>query len=341
MKTLFEFSTTFIICLLLNFACVSQNLVPNFSFEQYNACPDGEDQIQYATGWNKYSATTTTPDYYHACANPGLFGVPQNLGEYRPAHRNCSAIIGLCTYFVSTQNYREQIGIQLSHSLIIGKKYFISFYVVASKQIIGGSYWSMPSNNIGIKLSTVLHNEFNPAPFDNMAQLNCNSIITDTSNWQRISGSFIADSSYDYLMIGNFFDDSHTDTLHYPPYINGDTCWNSYSYYYVDDVCLSSDSLLCNGGIDLLPCTEDITENVNESEINISPNPCIDYLTISLQDSSVSQIALYDMVGRLIYSNIILADNYKIDFTGFSSGYYLLTVVKKNNNKTIKKIFKI
>jgi len=32
-----------------------QNLLPNFSFEQYDTYPNLEDQIQYATGWSIYS----------------------------------------------------------------------------------------------------------------------------------------------------------------------------------------------------------------------------------------------------------------------------------------------
>ncbi len=230
-----------------------ENLVPNFSFEQYDTCPNMADQIQYAIGWRKYSMGeypgqqfNTYPVYYNACAKPGHCSVPYTGDGYRPDNRNCNGFAGLTTISSNSLSYRDYIGIQLSQSLIIGQKYYISFYVAASLQYISEYYFGLWTNNIGIKLSTIAYSGKKPAPIDNFAHLRSTTIIKDTINWHLISGSIIADSAYDYLIVGNFYDNAHTDTLNY----NCVECLNEYGFYYIDDICLSTDSALCNGGIE-------------------------------------------------------------------------------------------
>lgn len=240
--------------LLISLTSNAQNLVPNFSFEEYSTCPDAQDQIERATGWSKYSEAITTPDYYNACAPSTSFGVPKSIAGFQPDHRSCNAYAGLVIW--DGNGYREHIGIQLSQPLIIGQRYFISFYTVFSEGFIDGNYFSMPSNNIGLRLSTVAYNSSSPAPIDNFAHLNYSTILNDSINWTRVSGSLIADASYNYLVLGNFFNNSNTDTMHY----NCGSCINSASYYYIDDICLSIDSALCNGGIDVMPCVVSVNE---------------------------------------------------------------------------------
>lgn len=55
------------------------NLVPNFSFEIYDTCPNTQVKIQYAMGWSKYSFGISTPDYYNACSPDTVLGVPNNF----------------------------------------------------------------------------------------------------------------------------------------------------------------------------------------------------------------------------------------------------------------------
>ena len=108
---------------------LAQNLVPNFGFEQYSTCPSTEDQVQFCDGWSKYSASSTTPDYYNDCSSSSTMGVPQNASFYQPDNRNCGAYMALYTWTNPIMNYREHIGVQLSQPLVIGQKYFLSFSV--------------------------------------------------------------------------------------------------------------------------------------------------------------------------------------------------------------------
>ena len=176
-------------------------------------------------------------------------------------HRNCSAYAALIVWGASG-NDREHIGIQLTQPLVIGQKYFLSFYTVMTESYYSGTYFGMPSNNIGLRLSTVEYNPSSPAPIDNFAHLNSSTVITDSVNWIRISGSVIADSAYKYVILGNFFDDTNTDTMQY----SCGTCLNVQSYYLFDDVCVSTDSLLCNGGIDVISCTVSVQEIISNND---------------------------------------------------------------------------
>lgn len=308
------------------------NLVPNFGFEQYSSCPSTEDETNLCTGWSKYSASTTTPDYYNACS-PFFFSVPQSQSLFQPDHRSCGAYMGLATWAFNITNYREQIGIQFSQPLVIGQQYYLSFYTVMALK----DDYTTPSNNIGMRFSTVPYSSSSPAPIDNFAHLRSVSIISDTANWLRISGSIVADSAYNYLILGNFYDDANTDTLTQ----TCGTCQNWYSYYLIDDVCVSTDSLLCNGGVDALPCTVSIEENSLENQINIYPNPANDYININNNSfQNLLKITIYNTIGQILYTKQnITSNNLQIDISNYKSGL-LFIKIESNNQSIIYKLLK-
>lgn len=312
--------------------------MPNFSFEQNDTCPNAEDQIQFATGWSKYSQPITTPDYYNACASYSSgYSVPKNGYCNQIPHRGCNAYAGLVIY--DPNGYREHIGIQLSTPLTIGQKYFISFYTVMGEFANGGNQYGMPSNNIGMRLSTIEYNPSNPSPIDNFAHLNSSAIISDSVNWVRISASIVADSAYDYLILGNFFDNSNTDTLNY----SCGTCLNFGSYFLIDDICVSTDSLLANGGIDVLSCTTSVNEIVSDDEISVFPNPANNMVTVSFQSNTSDEIILTDMYGKVCYTeNINNKSSVVLDLTPYSSGIYFLKIINQKEKKSAsKKIIKL
>jgi hypothetical protein len=312
------------------------NLVPNFSFEIYDTCPNMQDQIHFATGWSKFSNWNTTPDYYNACAPANGFGVPKSLSCYQPERRGCAGYAGIVTFAATTSNYREQIGIPLTLPLIIGQKYFVSFYAVLGQVYLGGNYYSMPSNNIGILFSTVQYNSISPAPINNYAHLNYGPVLSDSITWTQISGSFIADSAYTYCILGNF-DDSNTLRS---PYGCGN-CVNNQSYFLVDDFCVSSDSLLCNGGINQLPCNTSVLGDYPQDDVLISPNPAFEQIVISYGNSQSVELSLSTTTGQVIFFRKDF-DTFSsvINLSEFSQGIYLLKISINGNKQVVKKIIK-
>ena len=82
------------------------------------------------------------------------------------------------------------------------------------------------------------YSRFIPAPIDNFSHIHSTAIITDSTAWTKISGTFIADTTYKYLILGNFYNNANTNTS---------GCINvnvDEAYYYVDQVSVSADSVL-------------------------------------------------------------------------------------------------
>ena len=254
----------------------AQNLVVNPSFEIYTACPDNTGGDVYkATGWDTCKGT---PDYFNTCASFSYFQVPINtLGFQYPAYGN--AYCGFYTYDASSF-YRECIIGSLTTPLTVSQKYFVSFKVSCADSNFIVSY---ATNKLGVRMSTTLQHD---VPINNQAHFYTNTIITDTSGWTRLSGSFIADSTYQYIMLGNFFDDTNTSTFNFQS--------GNIGYYYVDEVCLSTDSLYSSNYV------TGINENDHLNKINIYPNPASSILHINGLGQKSSVIKVFDSFGREI-----------------------------------------
>jgi hypothetical protein len=291
---------------LINKNADAQNLVPNWSFEDTVSCPNYYNQITKASGWISFR---NTPDYYNSCANTYV-GIPFNDAGYQFT-RNGEGYAGLITYGTAV-NYREYIGIQLIQPLIIGDKYYMTFYVCAA---ISAIHTGIATNKIGARLFTQSHSQIQQVAVDNFAHVYSDSLISDTINWIKITGSIIADSAYEYIGIGNFFQDSLTT------HIALDST-AALSYYYIDDVFLSTDSTLA-----------EISEfAIKDSDIKLFPNPAINFVIV--EGKNILSISLYDILGREI-EDVPVGRNQaqcKIDMTNYGKGIYFirLCTTKKN-----------
>lgn len=301
-----------------------QNLVPNPSFEIYDTCPNTSGQINYAVNWSSYA---NSPDYFNVCADTSsLFSIPYSGFGYQYPHTG-NAYCGFYAYGNPTpHDYREILGVTLITPLMIGTKYYISFFVNLSYGYLAHQNFfptRTKANKIGVRFSTIPHSIYNPAPVNNFAHIYTDSIITDTLNWVIIKGEFTADSAYRYLSVGNFFDDAHTDTLMFP------TNFGSLgAYYFVDDVCVSTDSSYS------LNWWTGITAFKNEDNLIVYPNPSCGRIFINIMGVHKQSITIRDIYGReLSESEIHITNNY-IDFT--NSGIYFITINNSNSTYTKK-----
>lgn len=298
--------TITLILLSLTFFCKAQNLVNNWSFEDTVSCPWYYTQISLASGWSSYKET---PDYFNAC-NESLVSVPSNVEGFQFANTG-NAYSGVITYSSFTVNYREIMGTQLTQPLAIGQKYFVSFFV--SRAYDSTNVLFLSSNKIGLRFSTVAFSSVNnnPAPINNFAHVYTDSIVTDTLNWIKISGSLIADSAYTYVAIGNFFNDSNTSIN------NLDTnIFNEFAYYYIDDIKISTDSDFVNTGI---------TTYINNS-IKVFPNPARDWIV--LEGKGIKSVAILNALGSEIgyYPTTAFTLLHQINFGTLSCGVYFLKI---------------
>lgn len=289
----------------------AQNLVPNWSFEDTVSCPSGIGGITNSLGWNSFR---NTPDYLNSC-NSGQVNVPSNLFGFQLA-RTGNAYGGIYTYGGGGIDYREYIGIELTQSLIIGGKYFISFYASRgiNNQINVRS--GVATNKIGAMLSTVSFSSVSPLSIKNFAQIYTDSIIMDTASWTNVSGSFIADSAYNFICVGNFFNDSLTAFYFDSNSVN--------AYYYIDDVSISLDSISSVFDID------------NIVGINVYPNPTIDVVNIENTAKSYIKILVQSILGQTVYESSSAEIKYTIDFTKYSAGVYTAIIYRGDEIIKIK-----
>ncbi len=270
--------------LALNLVSFSQiNLVPNPSFEDTINCPFTSGDLAKSTGWN---AACGSPDYCNIC-NQYSWGTPKNIfGFQKPASGNAYA--GFIAYSNFAPNTREFPTSNLTSPLNIGTKYFISFKVALSLENVANPT-NCASNKIGARFSkgTYTCNSL----ITNSPPVYTNSVITDSLNWTRISGSFVADSAYSYVLIGNFFDDANTNTVKF-----FNSWWSDFAYYYLDDVCVSTDSLYANNY-----SYTGIKQNNSMNGITCYPNPILDDLTIKNVSHEKMDVEIYNTLSEQVF----------------------------------------
>jgi hypothetical protein len=320
------------------------NIVPNPSFEQINLCPyqidtaicDLWDTVgQYCIFYHSESwcfdsvlvdwkSFRGTPNYYNACATNPICGVPNNFVVHSPKTQfaldgnGYAGILTIGFWPLSGVN-REFIGVPLNTPLSPGTTYYVSAYVIRTATHTNYQNEGGASNNLGFRFTTLSYSQHDSIPIDNFAHIVDTNIITDTLNWTRISGSFVADSAYQYVAFGNFFDDAHTDTLDIRADYPGTLEFN-YTYYLVDQVCVSTDSTTCE--------LVNSVKAIEKVAVRSFPNPFDTY--IRFEYPGEAEIFLYDHLQRVIirkkFSGAI-----DLNTEGLAKGLYIYNLVGKEN----------
>jgi len=288
----------------------SQNLVPNGGFEETDSCTFG---LGLGALHHWYSAYFT-PDHLQSCQPYGTAnGLPLNNFTYQhPFEGNSCA--GVFTYDGQTGNeWREWLMVPLLDTLVPGQTYYCSFRANAA---FGGNQNWLASNNLGMHFTAYDRQWIWGDPYPaalNQAHILCPQILSDTVGWTLVSGSFMADSAYIYLMVGNFFSNALTDTLHFASNLQVSRL---YSYTLVDAVCVSPEP----GGCELSQSVEEM----EGAEPFVYPNPATDALVIG--NAAGSDAVVLDMLGRRVWNGRVGHDRLSVDVGNWARGAYVLQV---------------
>lgn len=223
----------------------SQNLVPNYSFEEFVDCPyevTSESKKELIPFWEM--PTRGTSDYFNACA---IFqvNVPDNiLGNMFAQDGNAYAGIVLIERPPSLVrvkkplNYREYLQTELLRPLVKDKLYCIKFYFSIA------SYSTYAVNKIGLhisdlKIGSILNSkvlEVKP-----QIELDTTNIIIERDYWHQVCDTFRANGEEKYITIGNFYNDCETnvenlDCSIYRSSIQQTIKEHKIAYYYIDVV---------------------------------------------------------------------------------------------------------
>lgn len=301
---------------------LAQNLVPNASFEQYDTCPDVTSQIHRATNW--MDANTGTADYYNSCFTSGVTNVdvPNNFIGFQNAKTGV-AYAGLMLHLYSPTpfHYREYIQAQLTSPLVNGVKYYVSFNISHADS----SYYI--TDDIGIYLSSTQNNQGDYLNINVIPQIeNTEGVfLSDDTNWTRIYGEYIASGGEEYITIGNFYDDFNTDTIRVKAgnqnaYLN--------AYYYIDDVCLSTDSMTCVNAVSIKQNT-----SLNNNYQILNSNGFIEIISNKNKPFNVS---IFDLSGKLILQSFNESYNSRFDVNSLKSSIYIIRIYNDYENITQK-----
>ncbi len=315
MKYFFFISVLFFIFLIKG---RGQNIVPNSSFEILDSCNWLNAAILhgYYPSWD--SPTNGSSDGYNSCSPYSTWSFPANAFGFQYPHTGNGYIGG--GYYGN--GIREFIQVKLDTSLIANQEYCASVYVNLANRS------EFPCNNIGMSFLDT-HTYFSTNSYLNLSpQINFSNIISDTSIWTLVYGHFTATGGERYLIIGNFYSDSLTDTLH----MNGNFPG---AYYFLDDVnvhCCSCDS---TGSL------HDGISEIKEAEINIYPNPVNNILTIDLKNIKEKnlQLEISNLLGQMLYASKISSSKSVIDISAYPSGVYFVRLISPEkiiNRKFVK-----
>ena len=301
------------------------NLVQNPSFETYLTCPTTLGDYEASNWW----VSSQTPDYFNSCANTytnGCSGVPYNGDGFQQAFQG-NAYSGVCTMdYNVTSNYRDYISSKLTTTLNIGTKYYFSMQIASGVFYDTVHYCSQgingATNKIGALFTTYKGSGSNYLQPKNFAHIFETTIVTDTANWTQVKGSFIADSAYQYINLGNFFDDNNTDTLRvyiHPNWVNPAAC---VAYYYVDEVVLSTDSTLLA-----------IEKNALIENCAIYPNPISNNYFFVKSTLDIQSVSVFNHLGQQV--KIVFHKQQdgtiRIELEGETEkGLFVLQVISKN-----------
>jgi hypothetical protein len=174
---------------------------------------------------------------------------------------------------------------------------------------------------LGILLMTENYLTFNELGIiPNFAHYNVDTLVTDTANWVHVASTIVADSAYQYVAFGNFFDDDNTLVELIDP---DDPDPSNLAYYYFDDFCV----VPAGGECDVVLNAGNYY-SVSE-RIQLFPNPVRGALNIRY-DGQLKAVRILSMDGQLLQPIGNINNQSKgltqITLSGYPTGIYFVEI---------------
>jgi OOP family OmpA-OmpF porin len=301
-----------------------QNLVPNPSFENHTTCPDGPAELPFAYPW--FQPTLGTPDYFNTCSVYSDMDIPQNFMGNQFPHSG-SAYSGFFACFVYYDSllpdYREYCEVKLDSPLLNGTDYFVTFFISLADSMnyatdAIGAFFSNDTikNDTGYFLNSITPQIENTA----------GDFLIAKAGWTKISKKYTATGGEQFLTIGNFKNRINTDTIS----VSGGSAnvgqsdyWGG--YYYIDDVCISTDSNYAETWTGLL--------DEHSGNIKIYPNPCTNVLFVKNINEPVD-FSITNFFGEIVKEGKLDKTPSEINVSSIPPGIFYLRI----DNKFYQKI---
>lgn len=306
---------TLLTAVVLTFGCVSmsfaQNLVPNPSFEEvpspFCGIMSQGDFSQTLADW--INPTQASPSVYSTSIEPACYNF-QPISEYdgpigikgSQMPRTGETMAGIWVYTIPDFNQRQYIQVEFESPLEVGIEYEVEFYVSLADSM------EFYTDKLGAYLSVNAPSSMNDGPLNFTPQVEASSFIDEASEWVLVSGTIVAQEAYEYITIGNFYNDASTETLSNPLHSGAISTYGA--YYFIDDVNVSATS--SNG----------INEPI-EKTISIYPTLVTNVLIIEgVGANEPTQIDIFNSTGGLVFSSSAQSPRVELNVAAFPEGVY-------------------
>jgi len=188
--------------------CLSINIIKNPNLEDYTCCPNNMALIDCATFWTQ-PLPQSTSEYFNTCGIDSLL-FPNLLTFFQHAYFG-NGYAGICTFTYNPLadppwDYREYVQGTLSVPLQPNQCYYCEFWVKCWNWENLVPYCA--NDALGIYFSDTLPKKTSSDPMAMIFPSQINNatgrIISDTANWTKVSGSFIASGGEKFFTVGNF-----------------------------------------------------------------------------------------------------------------------------------------
>jgi|GEM_PF-2585977 len=307
-------------CLTLSHYGISQNIVPNPSFEQNVGLPDSIGQWRLVVDWDNVSDSLgwpfSTPDYLHTNGS-GIPRLPNSAFGIVSPHGG-DGIMGFNTWsnVPQQEDFREYISTELLDEMLPGIAYEVSFYLTNGVNNAGG----YGSDHIGIHFSKVPLSQSVHEPIDVVPQIEIDTIVYHT-DWHQYTFTYVPTDTFTHMTIGNFFPDSLTSFQSFSV--------SSFptAYYFIDDVSVIGTVLAPGSAVSQ---TEEGLES-SKKYWRVYPNPFEEELHIDLpQEEGEEGYQLYisDSMGKQIRQEFFhTKDQHTLSTYTWPSGLYLIQLL--------------
>lgn len=215
-----------------------QNLVLNYSMENYERCPEfaTSDNTSYPhrliPGWTYPTEGTT--DYFNQCSHRSIVDVPSNFAGMAPAKTGYAymGLVAMGSLKFNKQGVREYLQGELAMPLEQGQKYCVSFYYRLS------TYSKYSINELGLYFSknqiirSSLRGNLPVTPDITTPE---GQTLDNKDDWEHVCAIYTAKGDESFFIIGNFRDMTETKKTE-----TNDKSVNKMNrdiaYYYIDDV---------------------------------------------------------------------------------------------------------
>ena len=229
-----------ILMVFLQFVSSAQNYAPNYSFEKQTSCPTNQGEMSKCIGWTN---SLSSSDYMSNICFP-----PANQWGAQDA-KTGDAYTGLYTYSINSGNVLT--GVEMIVGDLIPLQKGDTYRVTIHTSLADKS--GIATNNIGVLFYkdgySFVNNSVTSTP---QIRFTGYGVISNDTDWVRLTTTFIADSAYEYIMIGGFPNSNGIDTSR----VNNSSN-NNYAYYFFDDIYVTRNNNLQVAFTDSLFCAND------------------------------------------------------------------------------------